>query len=85
MDFNDGPHWDESLFMNGRLTRLHKGGSSSKPPQLPNTPARPAEAAKTVATNAERDPARRKMRGFGSTILTSSMSDDNRGASILGG
>lgn len=83
MDFNDGPHWDETLFMNGRLARLHKGGS--KPPALPQTPARPAEPAKTVATNAERDPARRKMRGFGSTILTSSMSDDNRGASILGG
>lgn len=85
MDF-EGPHYSPDLFgPDGKLTRLHKGGKKPKDP--PNQPARKGEPAQTVEQSAERDPTRRRNRGFTSTILTTGLGGSETGTtnSILGG
>lgn len=82
-----GPHFSRDLFgPNGRLTRLHKGGGGGV--DVPRTPARAGEPAKTIEQQKERDPNKRN-RGFGSTILTTGLgaatSENYQSKSILGG
>lgn len=60
-----------------------KGAKTPPPPQMPTLPGKPAS---TISGENARDPNKKKNRGFGSTILTTGLSDSNTTySSILGG
>lgn len=84
-DFN---FWNPNAFdCRGKLVFLHKG---AKPPPVAAAPAARGEPAQTVETSVERDPLRRKQRGYSSTMGSSLLGQGpsttgSENKSLLGG
>ena len=83
MDEFFGPHFDTDLIgVNGKLSRLHKGGSKPKPVQSVPAPVARGKIATSIAEVKKNTP---RIRAFGRTVLSTGMDTGFGGSTILGG